>query len=89
MERASSYSTGGGSGANSDNEALSASLQNSTRLEITTQVGERALSSRLPNGVGASGVHTCVHLFVLAPLGHYTPSGLTLRTSGGMAPVSM
>ena len=37
MERMSSYSTGG-SGANSDNEALTASLQNCGRLEVVTQV---------------------------------------------------
>ena len=37
MERTSSYSTGGGSGANSDSEALNGSLQTTTRLEIRSQ----------------------------------------------------
>ena len=37
MERMSSYSTGGGSGANSDSEALNGSLQTTTRLEIRSQ----------------------------------------------------
>ncbi len=59
MDRASSYSTGGGSGANSENEALNASLQNSTRLEIITQV-RLALSCVLHTGVEDKG---------------YTPSG--------------